>query len=96
MTKMDLGYDFEVPEDCRGCSVILENITLNIPKKAKYILVNPLEEEEEFLGFQGLSDRQEIRYYDSDRELIGAQDLEKQIRTDELMHKMESKFKALY
>ncbi len=90
-------FDFLIPQKYRGQKIaIAEKIVLNIPQSAQYLTVNPLEDEEEFLGMQQLSDRQQIIYHREDGEDIACQDFENQITTSELMSELEKVLKKIY
>ncbi len=98
-------YDFCIPENLRDNSVVVpeglkdwpkEPVTLLIPKNANYLFVNPLEEEEEFLGCQDNSDKQQLTYYNQDGKPIGSQDLESSVLTSRLIFRLEKIFQKLY
>jgi len=98
-------YDFFIPEQYRGQTVALpeglsdwpkESIDLSIPAEAFYLDVNPLEDEEEYLGCQDESDRQQLNYYDNNERYISTQDLEHQIITWRLMNRLELLLKKQY
>ena len=97
--------DFYIPEEYRGRNVDLpngmsdwpkEHVELLIPNEAHYLDVDPLEDEEEFFGNQDDSDRQQLRYYDKDSEIIAVQDLEHQIITCRLMNRLELLLRKQY
>ncbi|MBI2542639.1 MAG: hypothetical protein HYW24_00415 [Candidatus Aenigmarchaeota archaeon] len=67
-------------------------ITLNIPTNAVYLNVNPLEDEEEFLGFQGESTRQQITYHLPDGSCIEYDDFENVTKTWVLMSRLRMIF----
>lgn len=84
------NFDFSIPEQYRGKEVKIVNgrVILKIPGDAKYLVVNPLEDEEEFLGDQGASDRQQAIYYDNNGQPTGIQNLEG-FTTDAIMNELE-------
>ncbi|MEK6848319.1 MAG: hypothetical protein AABX65_01675 [Nanoarchaeota archaeon] len=85
-------FDFFVPKDLRGKPLAVAgklNLSLALPENAQYLSVNPLENEEEFLGSQADSNRQEINYYDSDGKYLSTQELDRGIITSNLMHELE-------
>lgn len=96
------NFDFLIPEKYRGKKIefpktsINEKVELSVPKNAMYLDVNPLEDEEEFRGFQDSSDRQEMIYYNLNKEFVNSENLESLILTGELMYKLEGIFKPLY
>lgn len=105
MPQNSFDYDFYIPENYRGNSLDIpevlpdwprEPVTLVIPQNAFYLLVNPLEEDEEFQGCQGDCGRQQLTYYNQDCKPIGSQDLEFQVLTSRLMIRLEKIFQKLY
>ncbi|MBS3146234.1 hypothetical protein J4471_00905 [Candidatus Woesearchaeota archaeon] len=97
------NFDFFIQEEYRGKKINLlkgmsdwstENIYLLIPRQAYYLDINPLETEEEFLGNQDDSDKQQLNYYKENGKYIITQDLEHQIITCELMRKLERLFQV--
>ncbi|MBS3065855.1 hypothetical protein J4229_02290 [Candidatus Pacearchaeota archaeon] len=83
-------FDFSIPETFKRREIkIDEKLTLKIPQSAHYLNINPLEDESEFLGNQGDSNRQELIFYDLGENPIDVYNLDKQITTEELMNKLE-------
>lgn len=102
---LKMTHDFFIPEQYRGQRISLpeacsdwpkEPIDLSVPPEAFYLDVNPLEDEEEHLGFQDQSDRQELNYYDKNGRYISTQDLEHQIVASKLMSRLELVLKKQY
>jgi len=97
-------FDFCVPSHYRGKNVNLfptgkitdNQIVLKIPANAFYVGVKSLEDDEEFYGIQGLSDRQEISYYDLEEKFIESQSLEDRIVTFKLTRRLEKIFIKQY
>ena len=89
-------YDFTIPVKYRGQQITVSGARLNIPRNALYLTVNPLEDEEEFLGIQGDSNRQEIIYYDASMKCVDVLDLEGSIITSDLMHELEQLLQPAY
>lgn len=103
MSNKMRSLDFYIPEEYRGRHINLptgvlseERVNLNVPKEAHYMRVNPLEDEEEFDGDQGKSDRQELQYYDGNLKWFHTQDLQHKIITSRLMSRLERIFKKQY
>ncbi|MBS3077591.1 hypothetical protein J4233_04945 [Candidatus Pacearchaeota archaeon] len=95
------SFDFYIPGKYRGCSVSVprgtrEPFVFTIPRNAWYLTVNPLEDEEEFLGCQGDSDRQELSFYDETQFPVDTQDVEHQILTFRLMRSLEAFLEKMY
>ncbi len=87
-------FDFLIPGEYAGKEINLpeSEIKLSIPKEAEYLDVNPLEDEEEFNGSQGDSDRQQIIYYNSKRKFLHLDNLDGLILTSKLMNELEKLF----
>ena len=96
MAAVEDPFDFEIPSNYKGKEISIRSVSLYIPEDAVYLIVNPLENEEEFLGFQGDSDRQELVYYADSRKAVKIVDLDGKIRTSDLMYGLEQVFKKLY
>jgi len=103
MHEIMLAFDFYIPQCYRGKNVNLfltskitdNQIILKIPADASYFDVNSLEDEES-LGCQDLSGRQEIVYFNSDKKLIDIQNLDGKLITFKLMNKLEEIFAKQY
>lgn len=101
-----ISFDYDVPKEYRGLEISLpkleieglkeKEMKLKIPLDAYYLDVNPLEDEEEFLGFQSESDKQQLLYYNSNKECISVVDMEHIIITWELMSRLERIFYKNY
>jgi len=90
-------FDFLIPTEYRWQKIaIAEKIVLNIPQSAMYLAVNPLECEEEFSGFQNLSNRQQIIYHAEDGTVVSVEDFEHEIITWQLMSELEKVLKRNY
>lgn len=78
-----MEFDFLIPEEYRGkeMSIGIEKsrLLLTISETACYLIVNALEDEEEFRGCQGDSNRQELHFYDEDGEYVCTRDLQEEI-----------------
>lgn len=90
-------FDFLIPQEYRGQRIVVDKkLVLNIPSLAYYLDVNPLEDEEEFNGFQDASDRQQIIYHAEDGSVISCEDAERKITTANLMSGLERILKRVY
>ncbi|MBI2109910.1 hypothetical protein HYT58_01925 [Candidatus Woesearchaeota archaeon] len=93
--------DFIIPERYRGTLLLVRLaseswLPMNIPRNAVSLDVNPLEDEEEFLGYQCCSDRQQLIFRKQDGAHIQCLDLERRITTEALMVKLEKVFQKNY
>ena len=97
--------DYFIPEKYRGKQVELPcdskdtnqiRIFLDVPSCANYLDVNPIEFEEEFQGFQGLTRDQQLIWYDKDKLPKGAQGFTDKIVTINLMDRLEMIFIKQY
>ena len=102
----EISLDYNIPKEYRGLEILLpklglegrkeKEIKLKIPADAYYLDINPLEDEEEFLGNQDESDRQQLLYYNSDKKCINIVNMEHEINTGDLMSRLEIIFYKNY
>lgn len=93
--------DFIIPERYRGSLLLVRLIQeswlkMAIPEDAVSLDINPLENEEEFLGNQNDSDKQQLIFRTQEGTPIKVLDLEKRITTKNLMTKLETIFQRNY
>lgn len=90
--------DYFIPEGLRGKTLDLPKgqekqlqatITLDIPSEAHYLDINPLEEENEFLGEQGFSNKIQLIYYSQNKSPIKTDNLFGEIICQNLMSRLE-------
>ena len=87
------SFDFKIPLQYQGKTIKYNSLEINIPQDAVYLIVNPLEDEEEY---QGDSFKQVLTFYDENQNPIFNQDIEGQIITDHLMWNLEKILEKLY
>jgi hypothetical protein len=102
---MSSDYDFSIPPDYRGRVIDIpqgppdwpkEFVTLSTRRNAHYLIVNPLEDEEEHSGDQGTSSRQQLTYFTENGDPIETQDLDNVVVTWRLMSRLKKIFQKLY
>ncbi|MFH0701125.1 MAG: hypothetical protein V2A62_01675 [Candidatus Woesearchaeota archaeon] len=92
-----MPLDFFIPERYRGRTLTIpvppdqpkHDVKIIIPKEASYLDINPLEEEDEFLGCQDLSNHQQLNYYSADQKYFSSQEFQGEIVTEHLMSQLE-------